>query len=69
MINDYLYSFYEIYKAPFWLFIIAIGLIMIFYDAPILIKKSNSDATIIKTIGWVYIIGGSLIFLFIQIMR
>lgn len=69
MINDYLYSFYEIYKAPFWLFIIAIGLIMIFYDAPILIKKSNSDATIIKTIGLVYIIGGSLIFLFVQIMR
>lgn len=69
MLNDYLYSFSQIYNAPFWLFIIAIGLFMIFYDARILVKKSDTDAVIIKIIGWIYIIGGTFIFIIIKTMR
>lgn len=69
MFDEYMDSFYEIYRAPFWLLIVALGLFMIFYDSPKLMSSSKSDASMIKTIGWAYIVVGSLIFIFIKILR
>ncbi len=69
MLNNCLDSFVQIYKAPFWLFVVAIGLFMILYDSKILMRKSDTDAMVVKTIGWVYIIGGTLIFIIIKTMR
>lgn len=69
MFREYLGYFYDVYKAPYWLFIIALGLFMIFNDSPRLMKKSKNDAVMIKIIGWVYIIGSTAVFLIMKVVK
>lgn len=69
MFKEYLGYFYDIYKAPCWLFIIALGLFMIFNDSPMLLKESKNDSEMIKIIGWVYIIGSTAVFLIMKVVK
>lgn len=66
MFKEYLGYFYDVYKTPCWIFIIALSLFMIFIDYPRLLKKSKSDAMLMKVIGFTYIIGSTAVFILIK---
>ncbi len=69
MIKEYLGYLSDVYKTPIWLFIIGLSLYMIFIDSKQLSQINTKDSKILKIIGWVYLVGGSALFLLIKMVK
>lgn len=67
MFGNYIYSFLELHKAPFWIFVILLSLFIIFFDCSKL--KSKKDIKLIRVIGLIYIVGSTLIFFINEVIK
>lgn len=66
---NYLHSLLEICKTPFWLFVVILGLFMIFYDSKNLRLADKKSSQIIKWIGIIYIFASTVIYITANFVR